>query len=109
MPTYSRNTGGVATDCIYCQELNTANSSMLLIEKSPFMLLKVDVVYFSILGKMHATLDAVENAAKFHRDLGLKTYMAPILAFTKTNMKYSEYSQYFHTTVSILWQSFRII
>ncbi|XP_060578031.1 lysosomal alpha-mannosidase-like isoform X2 [Ruditapes philippinarum] len=48
-------------------------------------------------GKMYVFMDTVANSAKMHRDLGLRTYMAPIPAFAKTDMKYSEYSQYFNT------------
>ncbi|KAL4240457.1 mannose metabolic process [Mactra antiquata] len=51
-------------------------------------------------GKMLILMDTIDNSAKMHRDLGLKTYMAPIPSFAKTDYKYSEYSQYYHTTWS---------
>ncbi|XP_053388235.1 lysosomal alpha-mannosidase-like isoform X2 [Mercenaria mercenaria] len=51
-------------------------------------------------GKMYIFVDTIASSARRHRDLGLRTYMAPIPAFAETDMKYTEYSQYFHTTWS---------
>lgn len=55
--------------------------------------------FFTVLGKMFIFMDTIANSGKMHRDMGLRQYMAPIPAFTSTDMKYSEYSQYFHTSV----------
>ena len=53
----------------------------------------------NISGKLFAALHTIEDAGKFHRDFALRQYMAPIIAFTKTDMKYSEYSENFNTKV----------
>ncbi|XP_052781407.1 lysosomal alpha-mannosidase-like isoform X1 [Mya arenaria] len=50
-----------------------------------------------IRGKMYLHLGQTLDTAKFHRDFGLKKYMAPIPAFSETNMKYQEYSATYNT------------
>ena len=43
------------------------------------------------------------ESARFHRDFGLRQYLAPIPAFTLTDMKFPDYSQYYKTTVGRPW------
>ncbi|KAK3085809.1 hypothetical protein FSP39_008930 [Pinctada imbricata] len=53
-------------------------------------------------GKHYLLLDTIERSAQVHRDLALKLYMKPVLSFTNSQMKHSDWSKYFRTQWSAL-------
>ncbi|WAQ95187.1 MA2B1-like protein, partial [Mya arenaria] len=57
-----------------------------------------------IRGKMYVHFGQISDAAKFHREFGLRTYLTPITAFTKTDMNYQDYSMFYNTMWSGLKQ-----
>ncbi|KAK3085464.1 hypothetical protein FSP39_003781 [Pinctada imbricata] len=53
-------------------------------------------------GKHYLFLDTIDRSAQLHRDMALKLYMEPVLSFTNSQMKQSEWSKHFRTQWSAL-------
>lgn len=56
-------------------------------------------------GKHFIYVDTIQNSARFHREFGLKLYMAPSLSFSTSEMKQADWSKNFYTTWSGLKQA----